>query len=225
MQFCSAHGVSEFILALGYQGPVIKDYFQPLQPDLSLDLRSGKTEIDRQEGPDWRIHFIDTGSSTMTGGRLKRLAHWLRDEPHFLMTYGDGLANINLRALEQYHASHGRLATVTAVRVPERFGRLTLDGDKVTSFQEKPDDGRPWVNGGFFVLSPKTLDYIEGDDTIWEQEPLERLSTDGELRAFRHDGFWSCVDTPGDLSYLESIWDSVALTSGEGFREPIASLA
>jgi glucose-1-phosphate cytidylyltransferase len=211
MQLCSAQGVFEFIVALGYQGLVIKDYFlrcQALQHDLSIDLRSGKTEIHGQEGPDWRIHLIDTGASTMTGGRLKRLAPWLRGEPDFLMTYGDGLGNVDLRALEQYHASHGRLATLTAVRVPERFGRLTLDGDRVTSFQEKPDNRQPWVNGGFFVLSPKVLDYIEGDDTIWEREPLERLSADGELRAFRHYGFWSCVDTPGDLSHLDSIWRS-----------------
>ena len=208
MQLCSAQGVSEFFVALGHNGVSIKDYFlryQALHNDVSIDLRSGKTEFHGQEAPDWRVHLIDTGLATATGGRLKRLSPWLCDEPYFLMTYGDGLADIDLRALEQFHVNHGRLATVTAVRVPERFGRLSLEGDMVTMFQEKPDNGRPWINAGFFVLSPKALDYIEDDTTVWEHEPLQRLCAKGELCAFRHEGFWSGLDTPSDLIYLESV--------------------
>jgi glucose-1-phosphate cytidylyltransferase len=207
MQLCSAQGViSEFILALGYKGAVIKDYFlkyPAVANDVSIDLGSGESHIHSQQSPGWRVHLINTGLTTNTGGRLKRLAPWLRDERHFLMTYGDGLANVDLRALEQHHISHGRLATVTAVRVPERFGRLVLNGDSVTKFQEKPNS---WINGGFFILSPKVLDYIDDDETIWEREPLERLCAEGQLTAFRHEGFWNGMDTPADLAYLQSVW-------------------
>lgn len=209
MQLCSAQGVSEFIVALGPKGVRIKEFFlryRVLQGNVSVDLRSGKTELHCQDAPDWRVHLIDTGLATMTGGRLKRLNSWLRDESYFLMTYGDGLADIDLRALEQFHVGHGRLATLTAVRIPERFGRLSLEDDTVTKFQEKPDNCCPWINGGFFVLSPKVLDYIEDDTSVWEREPLQRLCAEGELRAFRHEGFWSGCDTPDDLSYLESVW-------------------
>jgi len=205
MGLCSAQGVvSEFIVALGYKGAVIKDYFLSYPAcDVSIDLRSGEAHIHTQQSPGWRIHLVNTGLTTNTGGRLKRLASWLRSERHFLMTYGDGLANIDLRALEQHHISHGRLATVTAVRVPERFGRLVLDGDRVTKFREKPDH---WINGGFFILSSKVLDYIDDDTTIWEHEPLERLCAEGQLMAYKHEGFWNGMDTPADLAYLESVW-------------------
>ena len=211
MQLCAAQGASEFFIVLGHNGGQIKDYFlryRALHSDLSIDLRSGQTEFHGPNAPDWRVHLIDTGSTSMTGGRLKRLRSWLRNEPYFLMTYGDGLADIDLRSLEQFHLGHGCLATITAVRVPERFGRLSLEGDKVISFHEKPASERPWINGGFFVLSPKVFDYIAGDSTVWEAQPLQRLCTEGELRAFRHEGFWSCLDTPNDLSYLESVWNS-----------------
>ena len=209
MQLCSAQGVSEFIVALGHGGERVKDYFlryRALQDDVSVDLQSGKVEFHGQKAPDWRVHLIDTGLATMTGGRLKRLSSWLCDESHFLMTYADGLADIDLRALEQFHLGHGRLATLTAVRIPERFGRLSLEGDRVIMFHEKPDNCRPWINGGFFILNPKVLAYVEDDSTVWEREPLQRLCVEGELRAFRHDGFWSGCDTPDDLAYLESAW-------------------
>jgi glucose-1-phosphate cytidylyltransferase len=212
MRLCSAQGITEFLIALGYKGEVIKDYFlnsRALQHDSSADLGNGAVAIPDQQMPNWRVHLIDTGATTNTGGRLRRLASWLHNEPHFLMTYGDGLANVDLVALEQYHISHGRLATVTAVRVPERFGRLALDDDGVVvGFKEKPDDDPVWINGGFFVLSPKVLNYIEADDVAWEREPMQRLCSEGELMAFRHKGFWSGLDTPTDLAYLESIWSS-----------------
>ena len=177
MQVCSVQGVvSEFVVALGYKGAMIKDYFlnyPALENDVSIDLGSGEAHVHHQRSPDWRIHFIDTGPTTNTGGRLKRLQPWLHSEPYFLMTYGDGLANIDLRALEQHHISHGRLATVTTVRVPERFGRLVLEGDRVIKFQEKP---KSWINGGFFILSPEVFNYLDDDNSIWEREPLERTS-------------------------------------------------
>ena len=209
MRLCAAQGVNEFIVALGYKGFMIKDYFLrylTLQHDLSLHLGTGELEIHRQSCPDWKVHLVDTGRDTMTGGRLKRLATWLAGESHFLLAYGDGLANVDLAALERYHLQHGRLATLTAVRVPERFGRLTLNGGTVTEFQEKPDDSGSWINGGFFVLSPRVLDYLENDETAWEREPLERLSAEGQLMAYRHEGFWSGMDTPSDLAFLESVW-------------------
>jgi glucose-1-phosphate cytidylyltransferase len=209
MRLCAAQGVTEFIVALGYKGFMIKDYFlryRTLQHDLSIDLESGELTVHRHECPKWRVHMVDTGLLTMTGGRLKRLAGWLKNESHFLMTYGDGLADVDLCALEKFHLAHGRPATLTAVRVPERFGRLTLDGDTVMEFHEKPEDGRSWVNGGFFVLNPEVLDYIDDDETVWEYEPLQRLSAEGQLMAYRHEGFWSGMDTPGDLIFLESEW-------------------
>jgi glucose-1-phosphate cytidylyltransferase len=208
MNLCSMHGISEFIIALGYRGSQIKDYFCRygiLNNDVSVDLGSGQVQFLTNNAPNWRVHLIDTGPATMTGGRLKRLAYWLRTESHFLMTYGDGLADINLKALEEFHIGHGRLATITAVQVPERFGRLTLKDDEVTVFREKSDDDRPWINGGFFVLNPKVLHYIEDDSSVWEKEPLRRLCIDHELRAFRHKGFWCGADTPADLDYLESV--------------------
>src|SRR5262245_33535254 len=150
MQFCSAHGVSDFIVALGHHGARIKDYFlryQVLQNNISIDLRSGQTKFDCPAAPDWRVHLIDTGLKTMTGGRLRRLRRWLNEEQHFLMTYGDGLADIDLRALEKFHLQHGRLATVTAVRIPDRFGHLSLNGDMVMTYEEKPKNDRTWING------------------------------------------------------------------------------
>ena len=209
MRLCAAQGVCEFLVALGYKGSMIKDYFlrfEALQHDLSIDLASGAVDVHRRRTPEWRVHLIDTGQATMTGGRLKRLAAWLQDEPHFLMTYGDGLADVDLQALERYHESHGRLATVTAVRVPARFGQMKLNGEAVREFREKPEDSGSWINGGFFILSPKVLDYVAGDETVWEHEPMQRLSTEGQLMAFRHEGFWSGMDTPSDLAYLESVW-------------------
>jgi glucose-1-phosphate cytidylyltransferase len=209
MAMCAAQGVNEFVVALGYKAAVIKDYFlhfNAIQHDITVDLASGEVQYHRQPAQGWKVHLIDTGIETMTGGRIRRLAPWLAGESHFLMTYGDGLANIDLAALEGFHKSHGRLATVTAVRMPERFGRLVLDGDQVMAFAEKPERSATWINGGFFILNSRVLDLIEGDGTVWERDPVENLASSGELMAYRHDDFWSGMDTPSDLIYLESLW-------------------
>jgi len=209
MAMCAAQGVDEFIVALGYKAAVIKDYFlhfNAIQHDISVDLASGEVEFHRQPTQGWKVHLIDTGPETKTGGRIRRLSTWLAGESHFLMTYGDGLANVDLAAIEAFHKTHGRLATVTAVRMPERFGRLVLDGDQVVAFAEKPERSATWINGGFFILDSRVLDLIESDDTVWEREPVEKLAASGDLMAYRHEDFWSGMDTPSDLTYLESLW-------------------
>jgi glucose-1-phosphate cytidylyltransferase len=210
MHVYAAHGITEFVLALGYKGELIKDYFLnffALNNSLSVDLRSGKTTIHDGESLDWRVHLVDTGLDTQTGGRIKRLASWIGNET-FLVTYGDGLADVNVRDLIRFHKAHGRLATVTAVRPPSRFGGLLVEGEQVISFLEKPQTGEGWINGGFFVLEPEVFDYIEGDETLWERDPLERLSADGQLRAFRHDGFFQPMDTLREKQLLEELWQT-----------------
>jgi glucose-1-phosphate cytidylyltransferase len=190
---------------------VIKQYFlnyHALNSDLTLDLGSGGCTVRSGVRPDWRVHLVDTGLATQTGGRVRRLRGWLGDDETFLLTYGDGLADLDVGALVAFHACHGRLATVTAVRPPARFGRLRLEGDQVTTFMEKPEEGGDWINGGFFVLQPRALDYVDGDETIWERDPVERLARDGELMAYRHCGFWSCMDTLKEKTMLEEIWAS-----------------
>jgi glucose-1-phosphate cytidylyltransferase len=210
MHVYAAHGITEFVLALGYKGELIKDYFLnffALNNSLSVDLRSGKTTIHDGESLNWRVHLVDTGVDTQTGGRIKRLASWIGNET-FLVTYGDGLADVNVRDLIRFHKAHGRLATVTAVRPPSRFGGLHFEGEQVISFLEKPQTGEGWINGGFFVLEPEVFDYIEGDETLWERDPLERLSADGQLRAFRHDGFFQPMDTLREKQLLEELWQT-----------------
>lgn len=207
MKIYSAAGFTEFILALGYRSEVIKHYFldyHRLRNDLTI---SGEGHVDVHDGDhdDWRIHLIDTGIDTQTGGRLGRLRDHLRDGA-FMLTYGDGLADVDCAKLVEFHRAHGKLATVTAVRPPARFGGLLFDGDLVTEFTEKPQIGEGWINGGFFVLEPEVLDYIDGDDTIWEREPLERLAREGQLVAYKHEGFWQPMDTLRDLRNLESLW-------------------
>jgi glucose-1-phosphate cytidylyltransferase len=209
----AAHGFEEFVLALGYRGEVVKEYFLnffALNNDISIDLRAGETKIHRGKQPPWLIHLVDTGHDTQTGGRLGRLAPQLRDEGTFMMTYGDGLSNVDVRALVAFHRSHGKLATVTTVRPPARFGGVILDGDRVVEFTEKPQAEGGWINGGFFVLEPGALDYIAGDQTIWEREPLEQLAIDGQLMAFRHEGFWQPMDTLREKRLLEELWSSGA---------------
>ena len=208
MELCATQGAVEFIIALGHNRHKIEDYFRNASSSGHL------AQAQDARPADWSVNLVDTGLQTMTGGRLKRLSTSLRGEPYFLMTYADGLSDINLNALEQFHTGHGKLATITAVRVPERFGRLKLDRDVVTSFQEKPDD-RPWINGGFFVLSPKVLDYIEGDTTNWEHEPLQRLCAEGELHAFgmRASGVVSIRPTTSPTS---SHFGRAARRPGEG---------
>jgi len=209
MKHYAHFGFNEFIIALGYKGEIIKDFFMNyhfLSNSFTVNTKSGEIIEHSEVKDDWVVHLVDTGLETMTGGRIKRLAKWLADET-FMMTYGDGVSNLNLKDLLRFHRSHGKLATVTAVRPPARFGGLTFSGDKVTEFTEKPKIGEGWVSGGFFVLEPEVLDYIEGDDTHWESEPLERLAKEGQLMGYRYEGFWQNMDTIRDLRYLRKLWD------------------
>lgn len=212
MNIHAAHGVTEFIVALGYKAEVVKEYFlnfYAFNNDMSIDLATGRTTIHDGNQPNWKIHLVDTGLHTQTGGRLKRLAAWLGPDETFIFTYGDGVTDLDLTALVQFHKSHGKLATVTTVRPPSRFGRITFDGGRVTEFYEKPeagDDG--WINGGYFVLNAEAIDYVEGDDTIWERDPVERLARDGQLMGYQHNGFWSCMDTLKEKNMLEELWSS-----------------
>jgi glucose-1-phosphate cytidylyltransferase len=202
------HGFKEFVLALGYKGELVKHFFlnyYQLQGDLTVDLGKGEVEVHDGEREDWRVHLVDTGLETQTGGRLKRLAPWVGDGT-FMMTYGDGVSDVDIESLVRFHKSHGKLATVTAVRPPGRFGALGFDGDLVTHFAEKPQTGEGWINGGFFVLEPGVFDTIDGDATLWEKEPLERLAAAGQLVAYRHEGFWQCMDTLRDVRHLEELW-------------------
>jgi len=204
------YGFKESLVALGYKGEVIKKYFLDyyrLSNSLSVTLENGSINVHDGKREDWTVHLVDTGLHTETGGRIKRLASWIGDET-FMMTYGDGVANIDIQDLVSFHQRHGKLATITAVRPPARFGSLEFDGDLVKKFAEKPQAGEGWINGGFFALEPEVLDYIEGDETTFEREPLERLASDGQLVAYKHDGFWQCMDTLRDVRLLESYWQS-----------------
>lgn len=207
MKIYLAHGIRDVVICLGYKGHVIKEYFLNYamhMSDMTIDVSTREVRFLRSEPEPWRVTLVDTGENTMTGGRLKRLRGHLGDED-FCMTYGDGLSDVNVRSLVAFHKSHGKLATVTAARPQGRFGMLTLEGDIVKSFQEKPE-GEGWINGGFFVLNPRTLDEVDGDQTMWELEPLRRLTARGELVAYRHTGFWHAVDTLRDKNDLEKIW-------------------
>lgn len=196
MMHYSFHGFREFVIALGYRGEVIRRYMAG--PRIEADAAGG-----------WEVDLVDTGQETMTGGRIKRLAGHLGDGT-FMLTWGDGVSTVDLGALLAFHRRHGRLATVTAVRPPPRFGRLDLDGETVRAFEEKPAGGEGWINGAFFVLEPGVLDYIEGDATQFEQAPLESLARDGQLMAYRHEGFWQCMDTVHDRMRLERLWQGGA---------------
>jgi glucose-1-phosphate cytidylyltransferase len=211
MNIYAAQGVTEFVVALGYKGEQIKQYFLNFavsNNDLSVDLATGRTTVHADHRPDWRVHLVDTGSQTQTGGRLKRLERWLGDDDTFCFTYGDGVADIDINALIQFHRSHGKLATVTTVRSPARFGRIVFDRDRVVEFFEKPEAGEGWINGGFFVLNRAAIDYVKGDDTIWERDVVEQLALDGELMGYRHYGFWSCMDTVKEKNFLDELWRS-----------------
>ncbi len=210
MSSYAAHGFREFIVACGYKGDVIKQYFSDVffhHSDWSVDLRSGERTIVAKQTPDWLVHLVDTGADTMTGGRLLRLRHLLSDGT-FMATYGDGLGDVDIGALVAFHRRHGKLATVTAVHPPARFGAMELDGDSVARFSEKPQTSEGWINGGFFVLEPGVLEYIDGADVPFERAPLEMLASDGQLMAFRHDGFWQPMDTIRDKQLLEDLWQS-----------------
>lgn len=203
-------GLNEFVIALGYRGDVIKRFFldySHLSADLTISTSTGNVTLHDGSRDDWRVHLVDTGLNTITGGRLKRLASLLGDET-FMLTYGDGVANVDLGALLRFHKSHGKLATVTAVRPPARFGGLSFDeSNRVSRFTEKPQIGEGWINGGFFVLEPAVLNYIDGDATHWEREPLERLAAEAQLFAYRHEGFWQSMDTLRDVRLLNSLWN------------------
>jgi glucose-1-phosphate cytidylyltransferase len=211
MNICAVHGIKEFVIALGYKAEIIKDYFlnfYALNNDISIDLSTGKTIIHNGNQLEWTIHLVETGLYTQTGGRLKRLRKWLGSDETFVFTYGDGVADLNITALLAFHNSHGKLATVTTVRSPERFGRIVFDGNQVMEFFEKPQSGEGWINGGFFVLNAKAIDYVDSDETMWERESVERLAHDGELMGYRHYGFWSCMDTLKEKNFLQELWDS-----------------
>jgi glucose-1-phosphate cytidylyltransferase len=205
----AAHGVTEFVICCGYKGYVIKEYFANYflhTSDITFDLRNNSIEVHQTQAEPWRITLVDTGLDTQTGGRLKRIAPYVLGEEAFCCTYGDGLADVDVSELIAFHSKMGRLATVTAVQPPGRFGALDVDGDRATAFLEKPQGDGGWINGGFFVLSPEVLGLIEGDDTLFEQGPLGELASTGELSAYRHKGFFQPVDTLRELHHLEELW-------------------
>ena len=208
MNIYSSFYFNEFLIALGYKGDMVKEYFINYyhhQSDLTIDLKKGQIEATNNNTKDWRVRLLDTGLNTMTGGRLYRLKDELKDAP-FMLTYGDGVCDIDIAKLVTFHKSHGKIATVSAVRPPARFGGMTFDGNRVIEFKEKSPTGQGWVNGGFFVFEPTFLDYITGDETILEQAPLESVARDGQLMAYKHEGFWQCMDTVRDKNVLETLW-------------------
>jgi glucose-1-phosphate cytidylyltransferase len=208
MHTYASYGYKDFLVACGYKGELIKEYFHNFlvhNTDYMIDLRDGSRQTVNGSQIDWRIGLIDTGIDTMTGGRILRLKKLIGNEP-FMVTYGDGVADIDISALIRFHKSHGRLATITAVRPPARFGGLVLDNDEVLTFSEKPQAGEGWINGGFFVFEPDVFSYLCGDDTILEREPLEHLAANRELKAYRHEGFWQPMDTLREKQLLETLW-------------------
>ncbi len=210
MKIYSSFGINEFVVCCGYKGYVIKEYFANYflhMSDVTFDMAQNRMEVHQQHAEPWRVTLVDTGDQTMTGGRLKRIAMHVGEED-FCMTYGDGVADVDIAALLDFHRQHGRLATVTATQPPGRYGSLNLDGSSVRSFLEKPVGDGGWINGGFFVLSPKVLDLIDGDSTIWERTPMERLATSGQLEAYFHKGFWQPMDTLRDKISLEELWQA-----------------
>ncbi len=210
MKIFASHGITEFVVCLGYKGYVIKEYFANYflhTSDVTIDLSSGAIEVHNSTADPWRVTLVDTGEMSMTGGRLKLVGDYLGDEP-FCFTYGDGVSDVDITKLIAFHHAHGKLASVTGIQPPGRYGSFRLEGEKVVEFVEKPiGDGGGWINGGFFVLSPKVLDLIEDAGTHWEREPMERLAQMGELQAYLHGGFWHAMDTLRDKTYLEGLWE------------------
>ena len=211
MKSYSSHGVNDFIICCGYKGYVIKEYFANYflhMSDVTIDMQANSMHVHQKRAEPWKVTLVDTGDSSATGGRLLRIADHVRDEEAFCLTYGDGIGDIDITASIDFHRQHGKLGTVTATFPPGRFGALDIQDSQVRSFQEKPRGDGAMINGGFFVLSPRVLEYIEGDDTLWEQEPLQRLAAEGELMAWQHSGFWQPMDTLRDKTYLEELWAS-----------------
>jgi glucose-1-phosphate cytidylyltransferase len=210
MKMYSHHGINDFVICLGYKGYIIKEYFSNYflhMSDVTFCMRENKMETHQKFAEPWKITLIDTGEHTMTGGRLKRVASYIKNET-FCFTYGDGVSDIDISALIAHHRASGRQATVTAIQPPGRYGALLIDNGAVQHFQEKPAGDGAWINGGFFVLEPNVLDRIDGDDTVWEQQPLQQLAADGQLSAYRHEGFWQAMDTLRDKNHLEELWSS-----------------
>ena len=207
MRHYAHYGWNEFVVALGYRGEYIKRYFSDyckVNGNLTVNLATGQIDTEVADVEDWLVDLVDTGGTTNTGGRVKRLSKHLTET--FFLTYGDGVSNIDLAALLAFHKSHGKAATLSAVRPPTRFGHLNIDGNQITEFSEKPQLGEGWINGGFFVLEPRVLDYIDGDEVNLAHAPLENLAKDGQLMAYKHEGFWQCMDTLRDKEHLESMW-------------------
>ena len=211
MKMYSSHGLNEFIICCGYKGYIIKEYFANYalhMSDLTFDMESGQMEVHQQKAEPWRVTLVDTGENTMTGGRLKRLKSYIEEEENICFTYGDGVSDVDISALIKFHKDHGKLATVTAVVPPGRYGALECEGNQVRGFTEKPPGDGGLINGGFFVLSPKCLDLIEGDTTHWESGPLNNLAKNGDLMAFAHKGFWQPMDTLREKRMLENLWSN-----------------
>jgi len=211
MKIYSAHGINDFIVCCGYKGYMIKEYFANYflhMSDVTVNTADGTMDIHRQKAEDWRVTLVDTGDDSMTGGRLRRVKNYLKDEDAFCFTYGDGVADVDIAAEIAFHKAHGKMATILAVQPPGRYGALKMDGDAVNGFTEKPKGEAGWINGGFFVLSPKVIDLIEKDGTHWEAEPLEYLAANDELRAFKHEGFWQPMDTLREKNMLENLWEN-----------------
>ena len=209
LKIFSAHGVNDFIICCGYKGYVIKEYFSNYflhMSDVTFDMANNKVEIHQAGAEPWRVTLIDTGESTMTGGRLKRARRFLENERNFCFTYGDGLADVDISALIRFHEAHGKLATVTAVQPPGRYGALETEGTRVTGFMEKPKGDGGWINGGFFVLSPKAIDYVDDNSSSWEGDALTRIAADGQLQVYTHKGFWQAMDTLRDKNQLDEMW-------------------
>lgn len=210
MMHYHGYGFHDFVIALGYKGEYIKKWFKDfatLEGSMSLNTRTGEVVQSDAALPEWNVDLVETGMKTLTGGRIKRLAPWLGDET-FMLTWGDGVSDVDLDELLRFHRAHGKLATMTAVRPAARYGHLEFDGDRITQFNEKPQTTEGWINGAFFVLEPRIFDYIEGDDVMWEHAPLERLAADGQLMAFKHQSFWQCMDTIREKHVLEKLWQS-----------------
>ena len=210
MKIYAAHGIQDFIICLGYKGYMIKEYFANYylhMSDVTFDMTNNKMEVHQNNAEPWRVTLVDTGEETMTGGRLRRIRAYLDDED-FCLTYGDGVCDVDIRRLVEFHKREGGLATLTAVQPPGRFGAINMEKHRITSFEEKPQGDGGWINGGFFVLSPKVIDYVESDTTAWEKEPLDRLARQGDLSAFMHKGFWQPMDTLRDKNHLEELWAS-----------------
>lgn len=209
MKIYSTYDINDFVICCGYKGYLIKEYFVNYSlhmSDVTIDIKNNNVQIHKSTAEPWKITLVDTGLTTMTGGRLKRIKPYLDQDESFCFTYGDGLSDINVNELINFHKTKGNLATVTAVKTPGRFGVLTIYDEKVTGFVEKPSDDGRWINGGFFVLEPQVLNYIKNDSIIWEKEPLEQLALDGELNVFKHTGFWCAMDTLKDKNNLEKLW-------------------